>query len=105
MGACFPVFGVDSLGYCASVTIACCISRSSQDACRCCRRRQVATLDAPRVEQNVYGKIASRVTQMPWALVVPVLIYVVFAPAAIALFQAKFSVGGVQGAVDLSEAA
>merc|ERR1719424_2675845 len=55
---CFPVFGIDTLGYCASITIFCCIvvnlllnpaivlawpgffSRAAQDPWHCCRCRR-----------------------------------------------------------------
>eukprot|EP00929_Paragymnodinium_shiwhaense_P120396 TRINITY_DN92324_c0_g1_i1.p1 TRINITY_DN92324_c0_g1~~TRINITY_DN92324_c0_g1_i1.p1 ORF type:complete len:870 (+),score=188.64 TRINITY_DN92324_c0_g1_i1:121-2610(+) len=64
----FPVFGIDTLGYCASITIFCCISvnlllnpafilawpdffgRAAQDPWRCCRRcrrRRADARDAP----------------------------------------------------------
>eukprot|EP00928_Gymnodinium_smaydae_P044385 TRINITY_DN29612_c0_g1_i1.p1 TRINITY_DN29612_c0_g1~~TRINITY_DN29612_c0_g1_i1.p1 ORF type:complete len:833 (-),score=136.68 TRINITY_DN29612_c0_g1_i1:361-2775(-) len=125
--ACFPVFGVDALGYCASVTIFCCISvnmvmnpalvlafpqffsRAAQDPCRCCRRRRAEGAEgmdsqsSKPVENNMYGKIASVVTRMPFMIIVPVVVYAIFTPAAISLFNAELSVGGVQGGTDVTK--
>jgi uncharacterized membrane protein YdfJ with MMPL/SSD domain len=123
--AAFPVFGVDSLGYSASITIFVCIavnltmnpamvlvfpvffSNAAQDPWHCCRRHrrdvhqhgtflaQANTGNEPSL--NMYGKIAKRITTCPGMLLVPILVYAVFIPIALRLFGANFVVGGLDG--------
>mmetsp|Transcript_1774 Transcript_1774/g.3974 ORF Transcript_1774/g.3974 Transcript_1774/m.3974 type:complete len:822 (+) Transcript_1774:101-2566(+) len=126
----FPVFGVDALGFCASITIFSCIlvnmimnpamilafpkffAKAAQDPCRRCQRRRSndqqddePPLNSPpedplEVTKNMYGRIAKHVTKMPGMLIVPLLVYAIFLPVAVVLFKANLSVGGVQGGTD-----
>eukprot|EP00440_Ansanella_granifera_P062850 gb/GFBE01068151.1/.p1 GENE.gb/GFBE01068151.1/~~gb/GFBE01068151.1/.p1 ORF type:complete len:824 (+),score=193.95 gb/GFBE01068151.1/:1-2472(+) len=129
--AAFPVFGTNTLGYCASITILVCIlanlvmnpalvlvfesyfSRAGQNACRCCCRRrrdvsvsengnplvsEVSQESPPKdVTKNCYGRIATFVTACPGMIIVPVVIYALLLPAAIRLFNATLTVGGIAG--------
>eukprot|EP00931_Biecheleriopsis_adriatica_P118084 TRINITY_DN93551_c0_g1_i1.p1 TRINITY_DN93551_c0_g1~~TRINITY_DN93551_c0_g1_i1.p1 ORF type:complete len:835 (+),score=189.98 TRINITY_DN93551_c0_g1_i1:44-2548(+) len=128
--AAFPVFGTDTLGYCASITIAVCIivnlllnpalvlvfegffSRAGQDACRCCCRRRSSAVSErgnPLVSEvsegsgekqtsnNCYGRIASCATACPGMVLVPLIIYALLLPAALRLFDAELTVGGIAG--------
>eukprot|EP00933_Yihiella_yeosuensis_P041122 TRINITY_DN35559_c0_g1_i1.p1 TRINITY_DN35559_c0_g1~~TRINITY_DN35559_c0_g1_i1.p1 ORF type:complete len:859 (-),score=151.27 TRINITY_DN35559_c0_g1_i1:116-2653(-) len=125
--AAFPVFGTDTLGYCASITIFVCIavnltmnpalvlifngffSRSGQDACKCCRRRRGgesangngSLLNEEHADDDVskssYAKIARFGTSCPGMILIPVVVYALLLPAAIRLFDAELVVGGISG--------
>lgn len=130
--AAFPVFGTNTLGYCASITIFVCIavnllmnpvmilafegffSRSAQDACRCCRRRNSESsrlaAGSPLVQvepsfdpsKNAYASIARKITTCPGMILVPVIVYAFLLPPAIRLFDAELVVGGINGNSDKS---
>mmetsp|Transcript_8900 Transcript_8900/g.18779 ORF Transcript_8900/g.18779 Transcript_8900/m.18779 type:complete len:808 (-) Transcript_8900:284-2707(-) len=124
--AAFPVFGTDTLGYCASISIFVCISvnltlnpalvllfpkffgNAAQDPWHCCRRRRAVaeeeiqggqSLVAPTVEakMNCYGKVASLIVKSPGMFLVPLVIYALLIPCAIRIFTADLVVGGVTG--------
>jgi hypothetical protein len=124
--AAFPVFGTDSLGYSASITIFVCItvnvimnpalilafhqffSNAANDPWRCCRRRQRGDARGrlPLLEDvadgevhatNAYGKIAKRITTWPGIVLVPIIVYAVLVPMATRVLDADLIVGGISG--------
>jgi len=123
--ASFPVFGTDSLGYCASITIFVCITvnltmnpalvlasprffgRAAQDPWHCCRSRRqpAATSSDPlapqargaRERKNCYGFLARHLTKAPGMYLVPLVVYAVLLPGTIRLFDADLVVGGISG--------
>jgi uncharacterized membrane protein YdfJ with MMPL/SSD domain len=123
--ASFPVFGTDSLGYCASITIFVCITvnltmnpalvltsprffgRAAQDPWHCCRsRRQSAAMSSDpltpqaggaRERKNCYGFIALHLTKAPGMYLVPLIVYAILLPGTIRLFNADLVVGGISG--------
>lgn len=119
----FPVFGTDTLGYCAAITIFVCIcvnltmnpaliflfprffDNAAQDACRCCRRRSRTTAELPLAQpteptdptKNCYGRVANVITRMPCLIIVPLIVYALLIPGAVRIFTADLVVGGING--------
>lgn len=130
----FPVFGVNSLGYCSAITIFVCIfvnmlmnpaiilafpvffSRAAQDPWHCCRRRQasdVVITAAPLTGEslsndetkNCYGAVAKCIVKAPWMFIVPIIVFALLTPAVVALFTSDFTVGGISGSTADSDKA
>jgi len=125
--AAFPVFGMNTLGYCASITIFSCISvnllmnpamicafpsffgETKQDPWHCCRRSRGAadqsdgnplvdsSSEVPDYNKNVYAKIGRAATTMPGMILLPLLVYAILMLGVVRLFTAEFVVGGVSG--------
>jgi len=131
--AAFPVFGVDSLGYCSAITIFACIAVNlvmNPALLVACPQfygrapaRQAAAVpggvaaadgsqplaDAPQQQQsfaaqpNMYGRLGVHLTRAPWVYLAPLLVFAVLLPGSVRLFQADFIVGATGGSTPATD--